>query len=76
MNKVSITFSPSAKTVQVVQGTSILDAAREAGLHIQSVCGGDGVCGKCRVIIKSGKVESPPTGLLTPEEIDDGVVLA
>ena len=76
MNKVTITFSPSAKTVSVIQGTSILDAAREAGLHIQSVCGGDGVCGKCRVIIKKGKVESPPTGLLTPEEIDDGVVLA
>ena len=76
MNKVTITFSPSKKQVSVVQGTSILDAAREAGLHIQSVCGGDGVCGKCRVIIKKGKVESPPTGLLTPEEIDDGVVLA
>ncbi|MEK7309458.1 MAG: ASKHA domain-containing protein [Planctomycetota bacterium] len=118
MNKVSITFSPSKKQVSVAQGTSILDAAREAGLHIQSVCGGDGVCGKCRVIIKKGKVDpvrdrspqrddrksttptsrlvddktkgdisdrangisngvvSPPTGLLTPEEIDDDVVLA
>ncbi|MEW6026412.1 MAG: ASKHA domain-containing protein [Planctomycetota bacterium] len=76
MNKVSITFSPSRKQIKVVQGTTILDAAREAGLHIQSICGGDGVCGKCRVIVKEGKVESTPTGLLTTEEIDDGIVLA
>ena len=76
MHKVSVSFSPSGKTISVDQGSTILDAARETGLHIQSVCGGDGVCGKCRVIVKKGKVESQPTGLLTPEEIDDGLVLA
>ena len=76
MNKVKITFLPSDKKIEVEKGISVLEAARQAGLHIQSVCGGDGICGKCRVIIKKGSVESQPTALLTPEEIDDGVVLA
>ena len=82
MNKVQITFLPSNRKVEVERGTTILDAARQADLHIQSVCGGDGVCGKCRVklipseSVTNGKIETTPTGLLTPEELDEGIVLA
>jgi ferredoxin len=28
----------------------------EAGVHINASCGGEGVCGKCRVIIEDGNV--------------------
>jgi len=76
MKKVNVLFAPAGKKIEVAGGVSILEAARLADIHIQSVCGGDGICGKCRVIIKKGSVESQPTALLTPEEVDDGVVLA
>jgi uncharacterized 2Fe-2S/4Fe-4S cluster protein (DUF4445 family) len=76
MNKVKVKFLPFNKTVEINKGTTILESARLADIHIQSICGGDGVCGKCRVILKQGKVSSLTTSLLTPEEIDDGVILA
>lgn len=76
MQKCKVTFLPEAKTVEVACGTTVLEAAREAELYIQSICGGDGLCGKCRAIIKSGKVETKPTGLLKPDDVAKGVVLA
>jgi len=45
-------------------------------MDLSSPCGGDGLCGKCRVIIKKGEVLSVPTSLLTREEIRRGYVLA
>ena len=51
-----ITFYPDEKTVSVEKGSTVLEAARQAGIYIQSVCGGDRVCGKCRVKILKGKV--------------------
>ncbi|MFH0888706.1 MAG: ASKHA domain-containing protein [Planctomycetota bacterium] len=76
MKKVNVTFYPAGKKIEVEKGISILEAARRAGLYIQSVCGGDGICGKCRVVIKKSNIESKPTALLTPEEVKDGIVLA
>jgi uncharacterized 2Fe-2S/4Fe-4S cluster protein (DUF4445 family) len=32
-----------------VEGQSVLDAAKTAGLAIDAPCGGNGTCGKCRV---------------------------
>lgn len=55
MKTCQIKFLPDNKTISIQKGTTILDAAREAGIYIASVCGGDGVCGKCRVIIRKGK---------------------
>ncbi len=72
----SVTFLPDNKTVSVDQGTSLLDAAAAAGVTISNVCGGDGVCGKCRVIVKSGWVATNPTMFLTRQEIQRGVALA
>jgi len=43
---------------------------------INSVCGGDGICGRCKMIVREGKVSGHVTALLTREEIRQGVVLA
>ena len=40
-------------------GTDLLDAARQAGIGLASVCGGEGTCGRCRVVIMSGNVTPP-----------------
>jgi len=53
-----------------------LEAATQAGVYINSVCGGDGICGKCRLILKEGEVTVEPTTLLTRDEIKKGYVLA
>ena len=58
------------------KGTDLLNAAVAAGISITSSCGGEGVCGRCRVIVKKGKVVSEPTGRLTKEEVKKGYVLA
>jgi len=71
-----IIFYPDNKEINVDQGTGILEAAIMAGVHINSPCGGKGVCGKCKVRIKQGRVETKTVGLLTKDEIDNGFVLA
>ena len=72
----SIAFQPEGRIVSARGGTTILDAAGRAGVTINGICGGDGVCGRCRVIIRSGKVRDCSTEHFTREEIQAGYVLA
>ena len=76
MKTYSVTFLPDEKTIQAAAGKSVLEAAIVAGIPVNSVCAGDGVCGKCRVIVKSGKVEAEPNVFLTRREIQRGMALA
>ena len=76
MKKFNVTFWPDEKKIQVDGGTTILAAALSAHIHLNSACGGDGVCGKCRVIVKSGMVESGSLGKISPQERQRGVYLA
>jgi uncharacterized 2Fe-2S/4Fe-4S cluster protein (DUF4445 family) len=75
-----VTFEPDGKKVRVKGGTNILKAAKEAGVGIRSECGGKGVCGKCKVIIKSAdavsKVSSVEEKLLSKHEIKEGYRLS
>ena len=36
-------------------GTSVLQAARDLGVHVESVCGGRGICGRCQVEVAEGR---------------------
>ena len=76
METFRVRFEPDGKTAEVHQGATLLDAARAAGVFVASICGGDGICGRCRVQILSGTVDAAPTALLTREEIREGFVLA
>lgn len=71
-----VRFVNNELTVAVPRGATILDAARKAGVFIDCLCGGDGVCGKCRVIVREGKVKGGRAESLTAEEIREGNVLA
>ena len=51
----SVTFLPQKITVEVPEGTMILEAEQLAGLEPDAPCGGQGKCGKCRVNIVEGK---------------------
>ncbi len=76
MKTFSATFLPENKTVSAVMGKSLLEAAAVAGIRINSICAGDGVCGKCRVLLREGEVKGGTTEFLTHEEIRQGYVLA
>ena len=76
MEKFKVTFYPDNKTVEVQRGKTILSAAISAGVYINSSCGGDGVCGRCKVILKEGHVLTHPTGRIGLEERKRGVYLA
>jgi uncharacterized 2Fe-2S/4Fe-4S cluster protein (DUF4445 family) len=45
-----IVFTPSGRRGRFPLGTPILQAARALGVDIDSVCGGRGICGRCKVI--------------------------
>jgi uncharacterized 2Fe-2S/4Fe-4S cluster protein (DUF4445 family) len=53
--RVRIIFSPSGKQGQFPVGTTVLQAARELGVDIDSICGGQACCGRCQVKPMAGK---------------------
>ncbi len=72
-----ITFLPDKNTITVDEGDNLLAAAAQAGVYIHAFCGGDGVCGKCKVRIKEGEVKADRAAQhLKSEEYDQGVRLA
>jgi len=46
---------PSGRRGRVAEGTAVLDAARQLGMEIESICGGKLTCSKCRVRVEDGK---------------------
>ncbi len=63
-----VTFKPYNLTFEVAAGTNLLRAALDTGVHINASCGGQGTCGKCRILWESGELECPPSTLLSSEE--------
>ena len=75
--KHTITFVPDNVTVTVDDNTNLFKAVKAAGVYVLSSCGGKGNCGKCKVVIKEGKVEPGKSrSYLSAEEIERGYVLA
>lgn len=72
----TIKFLPHNREIKVNDGERLIRAAMEAGVHINASCGGEGVCGKCRVIIESGRVEGGISDQLNPADREKGYRLA
>ncbi|MFC3208016.1 ASKHA domain-containing protein [Aquamicrobium soli] len=49
-----VLFMPSGKRGRFPVGTPILDAARQLGVYVESVCGGRATCGRCQVEVQEG----------------------
>ncbi len=72
MSRHKIKFLPNNTEITVEQGENLIRVAMEAGVHINASCGGEGVCGKCRVIIEDGNVEGGITEKLSQEDLENG----
>jgi glycine betaine catabolism B len=70
----TIRFSKLGHAVECGAGTTILAAARAAGLRLPSACG-KGVCGTCKSRIVSGRVALAHGGGIRQREIDAGMTL-
>src|SRR5699024_7722472 len=70
----AIDFSASGRTVVCEPGTTVLDAAHQAGLPVPSSCS-EGMCGTCKSGLVSGEVEMNHAGGIRPTEIAAGKFL-
>lgn len=50
-----LVLMPSGRRGRVDAGADLLEAARGLGVEIESICGGRQTCGKCQVIVESGR---------------------
>jgi len=79
---VKIYFKKEDVTIAIEAGTTILQAAKKAGVLIESPCDAIGTCGKCKVRLE--KVDDDRTMIregqvyhrVTEEEESRGIVLA
>ena len=71
--KRGVHFDPDNVDIAVEEGANLLEAAIAAGVHINASCGGAGVCGTCKVLIKQGQVESARTEKISAEEYEQGL---
>ncbi|WP_457554186.1 ASKHA domain-containing protein [Desulfobacula sp.] len=72
----AVIFEPEGKKIIVPSSSNLLEASQKADIYINASCNGKGSCGKCRLVLKSGKVKSKKTSLLTDTEKEKGYVLA
>ena len=71
-----IVFTPSGRRGTFPHGTPLLDAARSIGVDVDSVCGGRGLCGRCRVVCTEGNfakhaIESRAAHLSRVNEVEE-----
>jgi uncharacterized 2Fe-2S/4Fe-4S cluster protein (DUF4445 family) len=74
-----VDLEPIGARVQIPRDQTLLDAAQAAGVELAAVCGGVGLCGKCRVRLMTGRaapLTEAETGFLSPEETARGDRLA
>ena len=78
--KVRIRFEPMGISKMVTRGTSVSEAASAANIPIRLDCGGEGLCGQCRVIVEPASNLSPLTeselDVFSPAEIQQSYRLA
>jgi uncharacterized 2Fe-2S/4Fe-4S cluster protein (DUF4445 family) len=71
-----ILFRPDGKSIRVPDDALLSDAIARAGIRFNLPCGGQGRCGRCKVIVEQGEVRHPSTGRLSPIELEQGYTLA
>ena len=55
MRHYNVTFKPDGKQISIHAGATLLEAAGQAGIILNTVCGGKGICEKCVVKLETGQ---------------------
>ena len=61
-----VVFTPSGRRGEFPLGTPLLQAAWDLGVDVASICGGRGLCGRCRVVCSTG--DFPKHGIVSSLE--------
>ena len=64
--------SAAPVTVSANAGDNLLEAARLANVAIDAPCSGNGSCGKCRVKLLEGELETLPSNHISDEDYAEG----
>ena len=72
-DKLKILFKPENIAVTAEQEENLLRVATGAGVHINASCGGEGVCGTCKVMIEKGEIDSRQTSWISDDEYSKGI---
>ena len=73
---IKVNFTSHNKIVQCNEGDNLLDIARNADIFIDAPCNGNISCGKCKVKLIKGQVDTQKTRHIKDEEWEQGYVLA
>lgn len=73
---VKVTFTSHNKEIYCNKGDKLLDVARDADIFIDAPCNGNVSCGKCKVRLIKGKVDTEKTHHIRDEEWNQGYILA
>ena len=73
---VKVNFTSHNKEVYCDKGDRLLDVARDAHIFIDAPCNGNVSCGKCKVKLINGKVDTQKTLHIKDEEWNQGYILA
>ncbi len=76
MSTHTVKFLPYDIVIEVEDGDTVIRAALEAGVHVNASCGGEGVCGKCRVLVEDGTVDGGISEKLSVADQEKGYRLA
>lgn len=72
----TVRFYPQNISVKVPEGSTLLEAASLGQITLNNLCGGDGICGHCKMIVKEGIIRGELSAKLTRDEVKQGAVLA
>jgi len=79
MTAFTIDFEPVGRRGECQKNESLLACARQLGVGINSICGGEGICHSCKVQVLSGTVSKPTPNereAFTSQELKKGWRLA
>ncbi|HJX02015.1 MAG TPA: 2Fe-2S iron-sulfur cluster-binding protein, partial [Candidatus Humimicrobiaceae bacterium] len=74
--KYLIKFVPAGKSIKKPQGYNLKQAILDSNVYIDSSCGGVGTCGRCKVLVKEGKVSTKRSRFISPADKKKGYVLS
>jgi len=77
----TVSYSPYGASTTAGEGRTLLDVAADVGASIESLCGGEGLCGTCKVVVEDGQecltaVTDADETLLSTEQLEDGYRLS